>query len=71
MAVTNNIRDKVVFYNDEEKINHDNKTWDEVKLTNEEIIDKLNEEKKESFLSFAYRSLVYCLSEEIIFYATL
>lgn len=54
MSVTNNIRDEVVFYNDEEKINHDNKTWDEVKLTNEEIIDKLNDEKKASFLSFAY-----------------
>ncbi len=54
MSVTNNIRDEVVFYNDEEKINHDNKTWDEIKLTNEEIIDKLNDEKKASFLSFAY-----------------
>lgn len=54
MSVTNNIRDKVVFYNDEEKIKHDNKTWDEIKLTNEEIIDKLNDEKKASFLSFAY-----------------
>lgn len=54
MSVTNNIRDEVVFYNDDEKIKHDNKTWDEVKLTNEEIIDKLNDEKKASFLSFAY-----------------
>lgn len=54
MSVTNNIRDEVVFYNDEEKIKHDNKTWDEVKLTNEEIIDKLNDEKKAGFLSFAY-----------------
>lgn len=54
MSVTNNIRDEVVFYNDEEKIKHDNKTWDEIKLTNEEIIGKLNDEKKASFLSFAY-----------------
>ena len=54
MSVTNNIRDEVVFYNDDEKIKHDNKTWDEVKLTNEEIINKLNDEKKASFLSFAY-----------------
>lgn len=54
MSVTNNIRDEVVFYNDDEKIKHDNKTWDEIKLTNEEIIDKLNDEKKASFLSFAY-----------------
>ena len=54
MSVTNNIRDEVVFYDDEEKINHDNKTWEEIPLTNDEIIKKLNDEKKASFLSFAY-----------------
>lgn len=64
MSVTNNIRDEVVFYNDEEKINHDNKTWNEVKLTNEEIIDKLNDEKKAAFMSFSFRMLVYSLCEK-------
>lgn len=53
MAVTNNIRDDVIF--------HDNtKTWEEVPLTNEEIIKQLENEKKKSFLSFSYG--VFCTS---------
>ena len=47
MSVTNNIRDEVIYSND-------TKLFDEVKLTNDEIIAKLNDEKKASFLSFAY-----------------
>lgn len=46
MSVTNTIRDEVTF----DEI-HD---WQERELTNQEIISKLNEEKKKSFLSFAY-----------------
>ena len=45
MSVTNMIRDRVVF---------DNKTWQEIELTNDEIEDALNTEKKKAFLSFAY-----------------
>ena len=47
MSVTNNIRDDVI-YNDNDG------TWDEVPLTNEDIIEKLKSEKKKAFLSFAY-----------------
>ena len=46
MSVTNNIRDKVIFDNLE--------GWKEEELTNEEIIKKLEIEKKQAFLSFAY-----------------
>ena len=46
MSVTNLIRDNVVYDND--------KGWEEKKLTNEEIIVALENEKKKSFLSFAY-----------------
>lgn len=45
MSVTNNISDKVEF---------DDNIWNEVPLTNEEIIKKLIEERKKGFLSFAY-----------------
>lgn len=45
MTVTNNIKDEVVFKNN---------IWNEVPLTNEEILDKLEEEKKDGFLSFSY-----------------
>lgn len=45
MSVTNMIRDKVVFANN---------TWQEIELTNDEIVDALNQEKKKAFLSFAY-----------------
>ena len=47
MSVTNNIRDDVV-YNDSDG------TWEEVPLDNDTIIEKLQTEKKKSFLSFAY-----------------
>ena len=47
MSVTNTIRDNVVFDNEF-------KTWSEVELTNDEIIEKLKYEKKKAFLSFAY-----------------
>lgn len=46
MTVTNTIRDNVIYDNV--------KDWTEEKLTNAEIIEKLNSEKKQSFLSFAY-----------------
>lgn len=47
MSVTNTIRDNVI-YDDETK------EWKEEELTNDEIIEKLEEEKSKSFLSFAY-----------------
>lgn len=47
MSVTNTIRDNVVFDNEF-------KTWSELELTNDDIIEKLKYEKKKSFLSFAY-----------------
>lgn len=47
MSVTNNIRDEVTY-------DTENMEWDEVELTNEKIIEKLNKEKKEAFLSFSY-----------------
>lgn len=46
MSVTNMIRDDVIYDNDFD--------WSERELDNAEIIEKLNEEKKKSFLSFAY-----------------
>ena len=47
MSVTNTIRDNVVYKDDLEE-------WYEEKLTNEEIEDKLQAEKKKAFLSFSY-----------------
>lgn len=46
MAVTNNIRDKVLYDNE--------KGWEEIPLTNEEIEESLYDEYKNGFLSFAY-----------------
>ena len=46
MSVTNMIKDNVYFEND--------KDWYEEKISNEEIIELLEKEKKKSFLSFAY-----------------
>lgn len=46
MSVTNTIRDNVIYDND--------KGWSEEELKDDEIIEKLQEEKKQSFLSFAY-----------------
>jgi hypothetical protein len=46
MSVTNNIRDDVIY---------DNETgWEEVPISNEEIVKKLLEEEKTGFLSFSY-----------------
>ena len=46
MCVTNLIRDEVIYDNE--------KDWTERDLENEEIIEKLNEEKKKAFLNFAW-----------------
>lgn len=45
MTVTNVIKDEVKF---------ENNIWEEVEMTNEEIIDKLKSEYKKGFLSFSY-----------------
>lgn len=45
MCVTNNIRDDVTFNNGE---------WSETPLSNEQIIEQLQKEKKKAFLSFAW-----------------
>lgn len=47
MSVTNTIRDNVEYDNE-------TKLFSEIPLTNEEIIEKLEDEKKQAFLSFAY-----------------
>ena len=47
MSVTNTIRDNVVYKDESEE-------WFEEELTNDEIESKLLQEKKKSFLSFAY-----------------
>lgn len=46
MSVTNTIRDKVLYDNEI--------GWEEIPLTNEEIENSLEKEKKKAFLSFAY-----------------
>ena len=46
MSVTNMIKDNVIYKDELEE-------WFEEELTNDEIIDKLDKEKKKSFLSFA------------------
>ena len=46
MAVTNNIRDEVEFSNDI--------GWTETPLTNDQILEKLQKEKKARFMSFAW-----------------
>lgn len=50
MSVTNTIRDNVIF-------NNETKNWEELELTNKDIENELQEEKKKAFLSFSYRSL--------------
>lgn len=47
MSVTNNIREDVEYI-------PDTMEWNEIPLSNEEIITKLNKEKKDAFLSFSY-----------------
>lgn len=46
MSVTNNIKDRVIFDNI--------LGWNEEKLTNDEIVEELQKEKRKIFLSFAY-----------------
>ena len=46
MSVTNMIRDEVIYNND--------KGWEEIPLSNEEIIERLEKEKEKAFLSFSY-----------------
>lgn len=46
MTVTNNIKDIVIFDNDY--------GWSEVPMKNDEILESLEKEKKQGFLSFAY-----------------
>ena len=64
MMVTNTIRDEVIFYNDEEIDKNEGKNWKEQELTNDEIVQRLNDEKKSAFLSFAWRGLGYIYSEK-------
>lgn len=45
MTVTNNIKDEVIF---------DGSIWQEEELSNDEILEKLEDEEKKGFLSFAY-----------------
>lgn len=47
MSVTNTIRDSVIY-------NNNTKLWEEKELSNEEIIEKLENEEKKGFLSFAW-----------------
>ena len=47
MSVTNTIRDDVVF-------DPETTLWQELPLSNEEIISKLYDEEKKGFLSFSY-----------------
>ena len=60
MSVTNNIRANVIFHDD-------SKLWEEVELTNEEIIEALEKEKKKSFLSFAYGIFVTAYARDNLF----
>lgn len=46
MAVTNNIKDAVVYSNEE--------GWKEIPIDNEEILNMLEKERKQGFLSFSY-----------------
>ena len=54
MCVTNNIRNTVLYDND-------TKLWSEEFLTNEEIEQALDNEKKKCFLSFSWRCMDYSL----------
>lgn len=55
MSVTNNIRDDVIFDND--------LGWQEIAISNEKILEMLEKEKKNGFLSFSWRMLGYLLGE--------
>ena len=56
MTVTNNIKSEVIFENET--------GWREEKLTNDEILYKLEKEEKDGFLSFSYRGVGLCLGEK-------
>ena len=60
MSVTNNIRSDVIF---------DDSTglWDEVELSNDDIIEKLKKEKNKGFLSFSYGVFVTALNRNNLF----
>lgn len=60
MSVTNNIRSNVI-YDDITKL------WEEKALTNEEIIEALEKEKKKSFLSFSYGVYVTAYARDNLF----
>lgn len=53
MSVTNNIKSDVIFENET--------GWREEKIDNETILEKLEQEEKEGFLSFSYRMLDLCM----------
>ena len=59
MSVTNTIRDEV-------KFDSDLGLWEEIPLTNEEIEKKLLQEKKKSFLSFAWGVFVTSYARDIL-----
>lgn len=52
MTVTNNIRDLVIF---------DNKSWQEIKLTNNEIKELLDKQKEERFFVLFLGCMGYCI----------
>ena len=47
MTVTNTVRVKVLY-------DHNSKLWSEEPISNEEILDILEDDKKKSFLSFSW-----------------
>lgn len=55
MTVTNNIRDNVIF---------DNKEWQEIPLTNDEILDLLEKQQQQGFLSYSWRGICYCICKK-------
>ena len=55
LSVTNNIRDNVVY---------DNKTWSEVPLTNDEILNLLKKQKFLGFMNYSWRSIYNCICKK-------
>lgn len=60
MSVTQNIRDNVIYDNE-------SKEWREEELTNEEIIEALEKEKKKAFLSFSTGLFVTAYARDNLF----
>ena len=56
MSVTNTIRDDVVF-------DPETTLWQELELTNDEIVSKLYDEEKKGFMSFSWRMLLYSMGK--------